>query len=306
MPSRRRERSNSRDRSESRSRSRDPSRSRSPGRSGRVNLPAGAKEISESDYFLKSDEFRVWLREEKKKYLDELSGERSRKYFRKFVKAWNRGRLSKSLYTGVDNQPASSQTGYKWSFVSKTSKADQNALQAARDDVGSATHNRPSTSALESRAAGGSGRLQGPTLPSQSDLTLARESAEDGHRAERDYRRKMDRKEGKERLEEMVGPKEVGKEGMLEKKRAKREADKSFREKGDDGFEADETTLMGGGDSFRDHIARRDAARKRHEEKRFGPREDRDTANRERVDAIRQKDKATMDMFMQMAKAKFG
>jgi hypothetical protein len=49
----------------------------------------------------------------------------------------------------------------------------------------------------------------------------------------------------------MVGPREVGKEGMLEKKRARREADKSFREKGDDGLEADETTLLGGGDSFK-------------------------------------------------------
>jgi hypothetical protein len=50
----------------------------------------------------------------------------------------------------------------------------------------------------------------------------------------------------------MVGPKEVGKEGMLEKKRARREDDRAFREKGDDGFEADESTLLGGGDSFRD------------------------------------------------------
>jgi hypothetical protein len=51
----------------------------------------------------------------------------------------------------------------------------------------------------------------------------------------------------------MVGPKEVGREGMLEKKRARREGDRAFREKGDDGFvEADEKTLLGGGDSFRE------------------------------------------------------
>ena len=116
----------------------------------------------------------------------------------------------------------------------------------------------------------------------------------------------------------------LGKEGMLEKKRARREADRAFREKGDDGFDADESTLMGGGDSFKERyvivvciyhpcadcskcsIARRDAARKRMEEKRFGAREERDAAARERVEEIRQKDKATMDMFMQMAKEKFG
>jgi hypothetical protein len=51
----------------------------------------------------------------------------------------------------------------------------------------------------------------------------------------------------------MVGPKEIGKAGMLEKKRVKRENDKTFRERGDDGFEeADDRTLMGGGDSFRE------------------------------------------------------
>jgi hypothetical protein len=65
-------------------------------------------------------------------------------------------------------------------------------------------------------------------------------------------KRKRDRAEAKERVEDMVGPKEVGKEGMLEKKRARRETDRAFREKGDDGFEADESTLLGGGDSFRD------------------------------------------------------
>ena len=53
-------------------------------------------------------------------------------------------------------------------------------------------------------------------------------------------------------------------------------------------------------------IAKRDAARKRMEEKRFGGRDEREVASRERADAIRQKDKATMDMFMQMAKNRFG
>ena len=38
---------------------------------------------------------------------------------------------------------------------------------------------------------------------------------------------------------------------MLEKKKARREADRSFRERGDEGLELDEDTLMGGGDSFK-------------------------------------------------------
>ena len=140
---------------------------------------------------------------------------------------------------------ASSQTGYKWSFASKASNSDNAALRAARDEVGAATHNRASGSS-------GSGRLQGPTLPTAADLTLAREAADEHRSSERDYQRKRDRKEAKERLEEMVGPKPVGREGMLEKKRAQRENDRAFRERGDEGLELDESTLMGGGSSFKD------------------------------------------------------
>lgn len=54
------------------SRSRDsPHRSESP--SG--HLPGGAEPITESDYFLKSSEFRVWLKEEKRKVPTESSND---------------------------------------------------------------------------------------------------------------------------------------------------------------------------------------------------------------------------------------
>ena len=58
MPSHRRGRDDSRERSESRSRSRTPEK---------VDLPNGASEISEGDYFLRNDEFRAWLKDEKHK-----------------------------------------------------------------------------------------------------------------------------------------------------------------------------------------------------------------------------------------------
>ena len=48
-----------------------------------------------------------------------------------------------------------------------------------------------------------------------------------------------------------MGPREVGREGMLERKRARREGDREFRNAREDaGLEMDEGTLMGGGDSF--------------------------------------------------------
>ncbi|RDB19347.1 hypothetical protein Hypma_013401 [Hypsizygus marmoreus] len=283
-----------------RSRSRSPARdlSRSPER--RIDLPNNASPISESDYFQKSDEFRIWLKDEKRKYFDELSGDRARSYFRKFVKAWNRGKLPTSLYAGINplTIPATTQTGYKWSFASKKTKADEEALRAAREQIGAATYGVEAPS----QAGPSRGRVQGPTLPSASDLVLSRELASEQVQEERSYKRKRDKLEAKERVEDMVGPREVGREGMMEKKRARREADRSFRDKGDEGLEADESTLLGGGDSFRDQIARRDAARKRH----LATKEDKTSAIRERASVFKEKEQATMDMFQQMAKQRFG
>lgn len=284
-----------------RSRSPDPQRR---SESSSRHLPGSAEPISESDYFLKSAEFRVWLKEEKHKYFDELSGDKARRYFHKFVKEWNRGKLDKSLYAGVDpsKQSATSQTAYKWAFASKRTKADDDALHAARTEVGAATYgvdNRPPpTTSGDGRVK----RVQGPTLPPQADRTLAREDAEERAAAEREYQRKRDKAEARERIEDMVGPREVGRERMLEKKRERRDGDRAFREKGDEGLDVDEGTLMGGGDSFKAQIARRDAARARFEQKR----EEKISTTRERAAAMREKDKATMDMFMQMAKQKYG
>lgn len=287
-----------------RSRSRDsPRRSESPSRS----LPGGAEPITESDYFLKSSEFRAWLKDEKRKYFDELSGEKARKYFHKFVKEWNRGKLNRSLYAGIDpsEQTANSQTAYKWSFASKRSRAENEALQSARAAVGAATYRVGGEP--PSRSGNGSNkRVQGPSLPPQADRVLAREAVEERAVAERDYQRKRDKAEARERIEDMVGPREVGRERMLEKKRERREGDRAFRGRGDEGLEVDEGTLMGGGDSFKAEIARRDAARSKFQQRRETAREEKILASRERVAAIREKDKATMDMFAQMAKERYG
>jgi len=171
-------------------------------------------------------------------------------------------------------------------------------VRAAREQVGAATHGRMTTSA----SASSSGRVQGPTLPSSSDLVYARELARDAEQDERGHKRKRDKVEAKERLEEIVGPKEVGREGALEKKRARREADRSFRERGDDGLEADESTLLGSGGSFRAQIARRDATRKKYE----AAKEEKTAAVRERVSVLKEKEDKTMAMFQALAKERFG
>ncbi|KAJ7897349.1 hypothetical protein B0H14DRAFT_2333073 [Mycena olivaceomarginata] len=285
---------------------RSHSRSRSPDET--IPLPYDASPISESDYFRKGDEFRIWLKDEKRKYFDELSGDKARSYFRKFVKAWNKGKLSKSLYAGVDpaSISAESQTGYKWSFAANKSRVDNAALRSVREQVGAATWGASSSSSSAPSAdpsSSSAGRsIRGPTLPSSADLAYARELASESAHADASLKRKRDRAEAKERVEDMVGPREVGREGALEKKRARREADRSFRERGDDGLEADEGVLLGGGDSFKAQIAKRDAAQSRRSQKY----EDKTAVVRERQSVYKEKETATMAMFQALAKERFG
>ncbi|KAF8893728.1 hypothetical protein CPB84DRAFT_1826014 [Gymnopilus junonius] len=286
----------------SRSRSRSRNRSESPER--RAKLPEGVSPISESDYFQKSDEFRLWLKEEKGKYFDDLSGDRARSYFRKFVKAWNKGKLSGTYYDGIapGSIPATANTSYKWSFASRNRGADEDALRATRAEVGAATYGRRDSTSKASSSHDYASSSRGPAMPSAADLTLARELAREQAEEERAYKRKRDKLDTKERVEEMVGPKPVGREGQLEKKKLQRESNRAFREKGDEGLEVDESTLMGGGDSFKAQLARRDAAKKRYEQKN----EEKHNVMRERATAIKEKEKATMDMFQQLAKQRFG
>ena len=48
-------------------------------------LPGDAAPISEDDYFLKMNEFQHWLKEEKERYFDELSGSKARQYVSSFI-----------------------------------------------------------------------------------------------------------------------------------------------------------------------------------------------------------------------------
>lgn len=186
--------------------------------------------------------------------------------------AWNRGKLAGAktfltvyltqtiiigaYYSGANSgrQAAAELTGYKWSFASKKSSAEDAAIGAARRAVEAATTKSGDADEYMPAASSSTGARKpiGPTLPSRDDLVLAREAEEEKRAAERAYKRLRERAEDKTRVEDLVGPKEVGREGMLEKKRVKRDGDRSFRDAKDDSFaEVDESTLMGGGDSFK-------------------------------------------------------
>ncbi|KDN42181.1 hypothetical protein K437DRAFT_257960 [Tilletiaria anomala UBC 951] len=116
----------------------------------------GAQPLSEDDFYNKAAEFKAWLRESRRKYIDEISSMEARRYFSKFADKFNNGQLPDAYYTGAIRSaagPSSSQTRHKWAFASgpKLSHAEQAKIESVRDTVDTLT-NATSRGAKEARA----------------------------------------------------------------------------------------------------------------------------------------------------------
>ncbi|KAG0270420.1 hypothetical protein DFQ27_007572 [Actinomortierella ambigua] len=234
--------------------------------------------ISMDDYFLKSTEFRLWLRKVKKKYFDRLSSSRSHGYFRKFVKAWNNGDLDDTYYKGVRSSELASQgTKYKWGFVQKMGAKDQDELERTKDSIDSLTNSAKrfaeEMNTSSSASVSASKRFHDPTTaPSGSNALYSRRpnnaddvyAREEHDRQRRQTQRAQDRAYRKDRevdLEELV-PKATGREALLEKRKAQTEYHRRERSPG---VELSEQDMMGGGDDFRSAMAAERRARQQRE-----------------------------------------
>ena len=93
--------------------------------------------LTEDDYFSKSREFRVWLREDRDVNFEDLSTEKAKKWFSKFVKVWNDGSLAAKFYDGKVEQV---RTKHKWSFTNKINDVERMKLASVRDRVELQTH----------------------------------------------------------------------------------------------------------------------------------------------------------------------
>ncbi|KAF7726610.1 hypothetical protein EC973_008574 [Apophysomyces ossiformis] len=253
--------------------------------------------ISDEDYFEKATEFRLWLRESKHKYFDDLDSHDSRRYFKKFVKAWNRFELEEKYYKGLNSAQLSSAdtTRYKWAFAKKL---DQYELDTIRDSVDSLTSKSGSspTVGAESR---GRRRNVGPAMPPPSSKAHDQTELEDQMEREKAARRSetRQRRHKQEEYLDEVAPKETGREAMIAKRRATNAFHK--RERSPD-VELSEADLMGG-DDFHARLA----AEKRKEERRKARREEyqqqRLAPLQGKMAEYKAKESATIEMFKRMA-----
>ncbi|BBN05546.1 hypothetical protein MPTK1_3g14060 [Marchantia polymorpha subsp. ruderalis] len=81
--------------------------------SGKVVKVPDEDKISEDHYFVKSNEFATWLREEQRIFFSDLSSEETHKRFLKFVDVWNAGKLSHKYYEGIKQAP---RTNHNWAI----------------------------------------------------------------------------------------------------------------------------------------------------------------------------------------------
>ncbi|KAJ3036280.1 hypothetical protein HDV00_002936 [Rhizophlyctis rosea] len=257
--------------------------------------------ITEDDYYNKATEFQTWLREEKNLYFFDLSGEEARRYFKKFVRRWNKAKLASKYYKKMLSSeiPAAEKTGFTWKFKN-TSEAD---LDNARDSTYSATHN---TELLAPRRP--ARPQQGPTMPSGPAVAGPSRGrfGEDEDMDEEDrrrYQRALAKKDAKNARQthdvvmEELAPKATGREAMIEKRRAQNAYHKQER---DVDPEIAEHDLMGG-DDFRSRVAGQSKAKERWEQQRTAEREAKAASMADKVAAHRAKEEATLAMFRQMA-----
>ncbi|KAI8058524.1 hypothetical protein BDF22DRAFT_739937 [Syncephalis plumigaleata] len=284
----------------------------------------GANAITNKDYFAKSTEFRVWLREKKKRYLEDLKSSDARGYFKKFIKAWNSGKLDDKYYSGIrSSQLASSDlTKYQWGFAKKM---NQEEVLAVRDNVDTATNSERVARDLAQRTQGHRdtsrsetlgmtdrhARSIGPSMPQMPGSSRSSTAPvptgpygelmdnEDRRRYVRGIRRKDTKSYRKAReadLEELV-PKATGREAMLEKRRAR--SAYLHREPSPDP-ELPESDLMGDDDSYQAHLRSLEESRLRRMQYRQETQTQRTTETSEKRAAFQRKEDETMAMFRQM------
>ncbi|GAB4815831.1 hypothetical protein N2152v2_002877 [Parachlorella kessleri] len=167
--------------------------------------------ITSDDYFARNPEFSVWLRDTRHTYFSELSSDDAHKLFEDFVKAWNAGKLASKFYTGTAAR-ATQRTGFKWSIKGGTGQADQSSL--------------------------------GMAAALADDINLKEEE-----KAAAKEDRKRQRQDDKEWLDEML-PKATGREALIEKKAARREAAKAREDSPELMRVTGGGDVMGGDDSF--------------------------------------------------------
>ncbi|CAO3642183.1 unnamed protein product [Cunninghamella blakesleeana] len=252
--------------------------------------------ITSDDYFEKASEFRIWLKEKKHKYFNELDSSDARSYFKKFVKAWNKYELDEKYYKGISSTHVShsDSTSYKWSFAKNLNTEEIDYVKDKVDSMTSRGNGDNKGSSSKRRAN------VGPSLPSFSKKDqVDKEEEWERKRIERKSEYQTQKRRTKEYLEDAV-PKLEGREKKLAEKRAtnalRRREPSPDIELGDDDIYGSSH-----GDDFKSRLAMEKRANERRQARYEERQEQKLAPIKDKLHAFKQKEDATMDMFRKMA-----
>lgn len=219
--------------------------------------------LSTDDYFLRIEEFRVWLKLLQNRSFESLSSTEARDLFGIFVAKWNDGELSEVFYNGIPSEMKESctKTSFKWAI--KLTDREQDELARTAEVVDSTTQlsdNRISESSLWNKRAAVQGAdeidsfCRPVVAPRPGDNTnkLALDDMRDLQNQTKAFEKKKIRENTSLLLDE-VAPKPTGREALIDKQRTKGamlHAASQAAEDGRDGLDVSEKVTMGGGDDF--------------------------------------------------------
>lgn len=278
-----------------------------------------ASTLSKHDFDIYKPMFGLYLEIQKQLILEELSDDEVRGRWKSFVGKWNRGELAEGWYDPVTLRKARASAA----STAHTAPRHEPLGEGRRDDGCESSDDDAVGPALpgDYRAAK-EGRRSGPAIPSLQDLELQREQADEDsleHRQLLRHDRLVDRKEQKERLDELAPRAEAGsKDRMLEKKREKADSHRAFAAAKTDAvggvddvpeadlFGADEDGGGGGIEAFKRQKRELDRKKNERELRREEILRARQAEREQRVQEYKAKEEKTMSGLVALARARFG
>ncbi|KAI0888234.1 uncharacterized protein GGS22DRAFT_198051 [Annulohypoxylon maeteangense] len=294
-------------------------------------LPFGARPLVRSDLDAFKPLFAQYIEVQKNKDAAAMDEREIRGRWKSFIGKWNRGELAEGWYRAEtldsareDGFGAAIQTHTTTEQEKRGINIDKSPSPAASLCGQSPSHTREDHSdnsesesdsygpTLPQSSSTATTTKHGPDVPSLQDLSLRRETAaEEQQQRIADLRaeRKHDRKQQRERLEELAPRAEPGtRERKLEKKREVGDKMRGFRERSPGG-EVGEAELMGGGDGVAEYKRMRKEGERRRTEREVRREEEeraREAEREERRRVWRVREEGVLEGLRRIARERFG
>ncbi|KAG8525940.1 uncharacterized protein KY384_000702 [Bacidia gigantensis] len=284
-----------------------------------VLLPFRARMIVQHDLTEYKPLFGLYLDIQKHKFMEEMPEHEVKGRWKSFLGKWNRGELAEGWYDPLTLQKAKASANQPEGAAPPEPTVGEKLFDADRQEHAHASDDEELGPALPNALAytQDRGTKLGPAIPNSQDLILQRELVQEDAENQRNdlrYERKLDRREQKERQDELVPRADSDTKGrMLEKKKEKAASNRDFaagKTEAGGMAELPDSDLLGDAEDGVEGLKRRKAEMQNKKSERELRKEEalrlRAEEREERIRAYREKEARTMSGLVALAKAKFG